>query len=211
MRPVIKGDAPYTSINCYQEARGYLIDRIGEYCSYCERKIPANLAVEHVEAKTHHPTKELEWDNLLLACTNCNSTKGHTNVYLSDYIWPHIDVSFHFFEYLPTSLIKANHSLSTIDTDRAERTLTLIGLNKKPSESDTTMSNRLWKHRLEAWEIALLNKERYIQSIDKTMSLNFIIDIAIAQGFFSVWMTVFKDFPEVCDNLVEAYIGTNLP
>lgn len=211
MRPVRKGTSPYTSISCYQEARGYLIDKIGEYCSYCERRIPASLAVEHVEPKTHHADKELQWDNLLLACTNCNSTKGHKDVQLNEYIWPHLDNTFLFFKYISSGKVKPNQQLSDTDNIRAKKTLKLIGLNKKPSDTDTTVSNRLWKHRLEAWSVAHENKKRYIASNDKEMSLSYIKDIALGNGFFSVWMTVFKDYPEVCEGLIEAFIGTNLP
>ena len=52
MRPVFKGENPKDTNNNdiifteYARSRRYLIDRIGEYCSYCERKIEASLAVE---------------------------------------------------------------------------------------------------------------------------------------------------------------------
>lgn len=210
MRPVVKGASPYTTIPEYSHARGYLIDRIGEYCSYCERKIPASLAVEHVEPKTHHSDKELLWENLLLACTNCNSTKGHTDVILGDYVWPHLDSSLDYFIYTQTSLIKVNSELSTQQQKRAKDTLKLVGLNKKPRTADTKKSNRLWRHRLEAWEKAEVQKGRYIAAADKAQAQEFIIDIAIENGFFSVWMTVFEGFPEVKAKLVDAYKGTNL-
>ncbi|MEZ4852315.1 MAG: HNH endonuclease, partial [Bacteroidia bacterium] len=69
MRPIIKGAIPKNNEGLdivfpdYKYARRYLIDRIGEYCSYCERKIEANLAVEHVQPKSLNPDLELSWDN----------------------------------------------------------------------------------------------------------------------------------------------------
>ncbi|TGO03282.1 hypothetical protein PN36_09260 [Candidatus Thiomargarita nelsonii] len=39
----------------YQQARPDLIERLGEYCSFCEGRIAANLAVEHILPKSLHP------------------------------------------------------------------------------------------------------------------------------------------------------------
>ncbi len=66
MRPIVKGANPTDEngveiiFTKYARARRYLIDRIGEYCSYCERKIEANLAVEHVQPKDTNPDLLLE-------------------------------------------------------------------------------------------------------------------------------------------------------
>jgi len=95
MRSVEKGTVP-TDANGqpkqyseYQQARPDLISRLGEYCSFCEGHIAANLAVEHILPKNWHPQLELSWDNFLIACTNCNSTKGNKDIDLADYYWPH--------------------------------------------------------------------------------------------------------------------------
>jgi uncharacterized protein (TIGR02646 family) len=210
MRPVNKGPSPYTTISEYSDARGYLIDRIGEYCSYCERKIPASLAVEHVEPKTHHEDKELLWSNLLLACTNCNSTKGHTDVVLDEYVWPHLDRSLDYFIYTSSSKIEVNENLSEQNQIRAEKTLKLVGLNKKPKATDLKRQNRLWRQRLEAWNKAEIQKKRYIDSANKITAQEFIVDISIETGFFSVWMKVFEEFPEIRRKLINTYKGTNL-
>lgn len=75
MRPVDKGNQPYIFIKNYQEALPYLKQRLGSYCSYCEMKVSTNLAVEHKESKKSGGDKTA-WENLLLACTYCNSRKG---------------------------------------------------------------------------------------------------------------------------------------
>ena len=74
MRPVSRGAAPRT-YSSYGDAIGDLEDRLGIYCSYCERRLPVSLAVEHMAPKSLHPDRELEWKNFLLGCTNCNSVK----------------------------------------------------------------------------------------------------------------------------------------
>jgi 5-methylcytosine-specific restriction endonuclease McrA len=74
MRPVTRGAAP-RAYTAYSQAIGDLEDRLGIYCSYCERRLPVSLAVEHVVPKSLEPTLETCWDNFLLGCTNCNSVK----------------------------------------------------------------------------------------------------------------------------------------
>src|SRR5664280_2710916 len=96
MRPIERGPRPldengdpkiYTD---YSYARRDLIDRMGQYCSYCNQRLPASLAVEHIQPKDPVPVLKLEWTNFLLGCTNCNSTKGATPIMLNDYLWPDI-------------------------------------------------------------------------------------------------------------------------
>lgn len=73
MRPVDKGSVPTDNngqpkqYSEYQQARPDLIKRLGEYCSFCEGRIAANLAVEHILPKSLHPQLALCWDNFLMA------------------------------------------------------------------------------------------------------------------------------------------------
>ena len=86
MRPVTRGDSPQVNdFDDYRDAFGPLAGRIGPYCSYCERLIPTQLAVEHIQAKNPAgPYAHLEgsWINYLLGCVNCNGTKGDKDVQL---------------------------------------------------------------------------------------------------------------------------------
>jgi hypothetical protein len=68
--------------NVYPNARRAMIDRIGQYCSYCELPIVANLAIEHVVPKTSFPLLATRWSNFLLACAACNSKKGSLPEYV---------------------------------------------------------------------------------------------------------------------------------
>ena len=100
MRPIERGGCPVDNnqqkivFSHYSDARGELIKRMGQYFSYCEMKLDASLAVEHVQPKKArgsnvvNQTLLLDWENFLLACTNCNSTKGNKPVVLTDYVWP---------------------------------------------------------------------------------------------------------------------------
>lgn len=44
-----------------------LIERMGEYCSFCERNVSAGLAVEHIRSKDTNEPLRNEWTNFLLA------------------------------------------------------------------------------------------------------------------------------------------------
>jgi 5-methylcytosine-specific restriction endonuclease McrA len=82
MRPIRRGLSPRTSdFEEYQSAQPYLAGRLDTYCSYCERRIATNLAVEHIQPKGRPAYANLigRWDNFLLACVNCNSTKAMLN------------------------------------------------------------------------------------------------------------------------------------
>lgn len=94
MRPVVRGawpidkDGNEIQFTEYQKARRELIKRLGEICSYCEMHLDSSLAIEHMRPKKPDGTNEgilerkLDWNNFLLACTNCNSTKGKKDVVL---------------------------------------------------------------------------------------------------------------------------------
>ena len=78
----LTSDAESAIRNVYPNARRAMIDRIGQYCSYCELPIVANLAIEHIVPKTSFPLLATRWSNFLLACAACNSKKGSLPEYV---------------------------------------------------------------------------------------------------------------------------------
>jgi len=69
MRPVRRGGSPQPDdFDPYTDAKPDLISRLGGYCSYCERRIAANLAVEHIQPKKLPAYQDLEgrWENFCL-------------------------------------------------------------------------------------------------------------------------------------------------
>lgn len=87
MRPIERGAAPRAYAR-YADAIGDLENRLGRYSSYCERRLPTSLAVEHVAPKSLHRNRERDWGNFLLGCANCNSIKGNQDVAEDDVLWP---------------------------------------------------------------------------------------------------------------------------
>lgn len=221
MRPIVKGNVPKNTDGTnlvfeeYREAKRFLIERIGEYCSYCERPIKANLAVEHVQPKSLVTDLELNWDNFLLACTNCNSTKGKKAIVLTDYFWADQDNTFFYFMYNDSGLVNVQEGLSDEESMKAENTIKLTGLDKpapKPNTKDFKKANDLRaEHRLEAWYKANDFLEDY-ENTDTNVRLllsKHLVEIVKGHGFWSIWMTVFKNHPIVIQELVNGIKGTN--
>lgn len=215
MRPVTRGDRPLNprgtpkTYATYDAARGDLIERMGQYCSYCNQKLPASLAVEHVQPKALIPALTLEWDNFLLGCTNCNSTKGDTPVDLDDFIWPDKHNTHKAFVYLPNGTVEVNTNLDTTLQEKAQKLLRLVGLQKYPD--NPTASDRRWLNRRETYQKALVVLDLYTQVVNTEHKTEFeqLIGILVAEnGFFSIWMQVFDQYTDVKHKIIQALPGT---
>lgn len=208
MRPIEKGQSPIDTSGQpvrflkYQEARPFLIERLGEYCSYCEIQLNAGLAVEHVCPKSKHPHLEVEWSNLLLACPHCNPTKGDVDVVLGDYVWPDLDDTHLAFRYTYGGMVIANDGPLK---DRAERMIQLVGLNKNPLPHESS-DRRLHKRREKYGQA-----KRYRELLKRTDTLEvreLITDLAKESGFWSIWVELFKDDPDMIRRFNDAFSGT---
>jgi uncharacterized protein (TIGR02646 family) len=103
MRPIRRGSSPIAAdYQDYKKAQPDLVARLGLYCSFCERRIPTNMAVEHIQPKGLAAYAHLigRWDNFLLACVNCNSTKKDKDVNLANVLLPDRDNTFAALRYL---------------------------------------------------------------------------------------------------------------
>ena len=209
MRPVDKGAAPAAYAR-YQDAGPDLRARLGDYCSYCERQIETNLAVEHIQPKSVVPTLLTAWNNFLLACTNCNSTKGDTPINLVDYFWPDVDNTLRAFEHLPGGLIEPHPGLSQAKATKAVATLKLTGLNRYPGSpgQEPTNSDKRWLRRQQTWQLAKKNRSRTADQ-DSVVVRQLIVEIAIARGMFSIWWTVFAGDIDMRRRLRKAFKGTH--
>jgi uncharacterized protein (TIGR02646 family) len=232
MRPVNRGLWPTDDegnkkqFSEHREAQPDLIDRLGEYCSYCERPIDPDIEHKLPKQKEFYPELECDWNNFLLACKNCNSTKGAymrnpencrpgQKPLLSDYYWPDSDNTAYIFEYQKGGLVTVNPNLSNPEKEKAEKTLELTGLYRYPGNPDNPRSwknkpkekFKRWTKRINAWKEAedALND---LKKTDTTQIRELIIKSAKAIGFFSVWMTVFRDDPDMLKRFIKAFPGT---
>ena len=214
MRPVDKGEKPDKEYRCYADAKPDLVDRIGAYCSYCEFPIEHVPEVEHKESKSTGGAL-IAWENLLLSCKYCNCrklvkvSKGEKE----QYIWPDEDDTFHAYSY-----VNGMPELNKDYLDKQEKTIQqrayklfhLVQLNHiptSPKDKDRRFFRRnevfnVAEDELNTWnKISVTNhKEEYKKTL---------IRLALATGFFSVWLEVFKDVPEIKRAFIDAFAGTN--
>lgn len=210
LRPVEKGSAP-TIYSRYKDAGPDLCACLGDYCSYCERQIETNLAVEHVQPKSLVPSLQNIWGNFLLACVNCNSSKGNTPIALTDYLWPDVDNTLRAFVYVPGGIIRPHTALNVQLSSKAEETIQLIGLDRYPGNPGRTPtpSDRRWLKRQELWQIAERDRER-LRNNNTLEVRELIVESAVARGMFSIWWTVFAGDVDMRRRLREAFRGTDV-
>jgi len=211
MRPVEKESAPHT-YSKYGDAIDDLTECLGRYCSYCERRLPASLAVEHICPKSLNPSREVDWSNFLLACTNCNSVKGNRNIKESYYLWPDRDNTMMAISYTKGGFVQLATGLTAIQKRKAKALINLVGLDrhiargyKNPSKRD-----KRWSQREEIWAYALNAREDYesLMGDSEAAARRLVVRAAKGYGFFSVWMKVFDHYPQVKNDLINEFKGS---
>lgn len=192
MRPVRRDVSPIaTDFAHYEDAKPELISRLGGYCSYCERPIKTNLAVEHIEPKNGpfaQPDLQGRWSNFLLACVNCNSHKGSKQVLLQDILLPDRDNTFLAFVYEADGKIKISDSLTAAQAVWAQNTLGLLGLDKEWSETLDQNGQQVAidreSQRMEAMATADHALQGFMKQANNNVLEEMIVNLALATGFF---------------------------
>ena len=208
MRPINKGKNN-KKFKKYPDAKPDLTERLGNYCSYCEMRLPASLAVEHVQPKVIHPELRLEWDNFLLGCTNCNSTKGDSKIKVEEYLWPDKDNTFLAFVYNEGGRITVNSKLDEKQRKCAQSILDLVGLQKQPGVIGLKNTDYRWRDRKEQWDAATRAFERLKNNDTKALREQ-IVETAYGGGHWSIWMTVFKNDGDMLKRFIDKFPGTSM-
>ncbi|NJD08493.1 MAG: HNH endonuclease [Methylococcaceae bacterium] len=215
MRPVRRGPSPVTKdFDDYTKALPDLIARIGRYCSYCERPILTQLAVEHIQPKSlpHYEHLRGRWENFLLSCVNCNSTKKDKDVQLSAILLPDRDNTFAAFTYRADGSIVPAAGLADPVKQQAQDTLALTGLEKRPADALDENGKRVAidrvSRRMEVWAITEDVRADLLADTDNAALQRAAIRTAQASGFFSIWMKVFEGEPAMRNRLIDAFGGT---
>lgn len=211
MRPITRGDIPIENgipikFAHYGKALPHLVDRIGLYCSYCGKRIENSPAVEHICPKSVDPSLKLDWNNFLLACKNCNSIKrthpDNINESKKDYFWPDENDTFNIFTYEDTGKIYVKNSIPSEIKEKANKTLELTGLNR------FDRGDKILLKRREAWGVAKESLSDLNKCETEEMKRQ-IIRTAVSRGYWSVWMTVFKNEKSILKSLIYSFPGTN--
>lgn len=207
MRPVYRGNPPF-SFRQYSRARKPLVERLGTYCSYCERRINNQLALEHICSKKEFPDLRLEWSNFLLTCSSCNSIKRwQMNISgRTDYYWPDVDNTAKAFVY-QQGMISVHPELTQEQQNKARQTLLLTGLDRHPNHPSWSKQDMRWWERHQVWDRAE-ELRRSLALNDSVEIRQRIVESARWDGCWSVWMTVFTDDVDMRRRLIEAFPGT---
>lgn len=215
MRPIRRGASPRQGdFTHYRDAFPDLVSRLGLYCSYCERPILTQLAVEHIQPKGLPAYQPLQgrWENFLLACVNCNSTKKDKPVSLSDVLLPDRDNTLAAYLYSAGGEIQVSSQLNAHAQQLAQATLVLVGLDQR-GQTIADANGRLIaldrvKQRMLAWLNADRAKQLLASQPDNAAVAEMVVHLAQATGFFSIWMEVFRADPDMCRRLIDAFPGT---
>jgi uncharacterized protein (TIGR02646 family) len=189
-----------------------LISRLGPFCSYCERRIPTNLAVEHIQPKSLHPSLEGSWENFLLACVNCNSTKGDKPVDLAANLLPDRDNTAQAYHYTANGKVQVSTSCDAAAAAMAQATLALVGLDKNThdftDENSRLIATERVGQRRQAWSQANDCLEDLSAQPNNDTLRKRIASEAYQTGFFSVWMEVFRSDQDMRRRLLSWFEGT---
>lgn len=206
MRPINKGGWPVSPrggkqyvFNDWQRAKPHLVERTGLYCHFCEMRVNNCLAVEHIKARKDNPGLANDWNNFLLACTSCNSSKTSTKLvepYYQHYYWPHLNNTLLAFVSPlvgpKAQLVTPRAGLSASQRSRAAATIALYGLDKRVTA--TGDSDNRYLERAKATKMAI---DRRIEYMGGKATIPAIVDMAQTTGFFSVWLAVFNDIAAI--------------
>ncbi len=215
MRPVLRSTSPQEQeFEPYTKSLSYLVSRLGSYCSYCERHVQTNLAVEHIQPKALPRYEHLRgtWTNFLLGCVNCNSTKLNKDVVFEQLFLPDRDNTALAFDYLQDgSVVPSEYAKSMGHESLCRATLKLTGLDKIPAsttdENDKLVALERVSQRMQTWLLAL-DMFALIENNDTHELRSAITQLAYKSGFFSIWMKVFLNDRDMRLRLVEVYPGT---
>lgn len=203
MRPVVKGSAP-RSYSHWGQARNDLANQIGWYCSYCEMGVSNMIEVEHIVPR-NHGGPELDWENFLLSCKYCNTVKSSNNLARDGYIWPDRDNTDLAFVYSELNVIEPKNNGIRRE---GRATIDLTGLDRGPNGLNLpTDADSRWIFRIQAWLVAKLSRENWNKRPSPEMA-DQIAKTAIGTGFFSIWMKIFEDTPQVQSEIKNQFPNT---
>ncbi len=218
MRPVAKGPSPREEeYPHYRDALDDLTGRIEHFCSYCEQPIQHAPEIEHVQPKSLEPELERRWDNFLLGCMSCNRTKSDKPVELDQVAMPDLDNTFRGLVFCQGGRIEVSPDLTDEQAVLMRQVVRLVRLDRhtdavkrdyRPPRRDERA-----KWRSDVWDLAndALNEFEELKQdpVIAAQIAKWIIRYAVSKGFFSVWMTVFHNHPDMLERLIRAFPGTD--
>ncbi|MCX6073765.1 MAG: HNH endonuclease [Campylobacterales bacterium] len=216
MRPVNKGAIPKNAdgsdknFTDYKQAKDDLRTRLGSFCSYCEMNIDNQPDIEHISPKSKKPELEKEWNNFLVACKSCNIIKDNNNEDRDGFVFPDTHNTAFLYNYSILG-VSVKDNLPNDVKILATATFNLVQLNRKLDTSSRTDDRAL--ARLHAWDKAQDALKDFLELLPVTSTpekKHALVNLAAntCNGFFSLWIQIFKDYPEVKKAILENVRGT---
>ena len=168
--------------------------------------------VEHVQPKTPNPDLLLEWSNFLLGYKSCNSIKRTKPVNINEVAFPDMDNTFRGLSYEIDKVVVAQ-DLVPHENRLILAIVDLVKLRRHPdgerADDRPSPRDRRYKFRGEAWAKATRMLQHYLDRPGDSVFRNTIThELAPETGYFSVWMTVFREHPIVLSGFIDAFRGT---
>lgn len=224
MRPLHRGAVPLINgipkvVTNYRNWRADLIERLGNYCRFCNMTLTDSPQVEHVIAQNIDPANALDWNNMLLACGACNRSKTNhpcppTTHYLPQFhnthlafaataVSPHPQIADDFVVFVAYRGTPANAL-------KATNTIQLCKLDQDATRIADQATDMRWKYRWEAADSAKLWRTEWDAWAWQNPApfTNLLLTAAQGKGFWSIWFDAFADVPLVRQALVEHFPGT---
>ncbi|AXJ00028.1 TIGR02646 family protein [Cyclonatronum proteinivorum] len=213
MRPVVKSVKDKTSghYRPWRKAKIDLVNEIGSFCSYCEKQIDrSSLHIEHIkgqkvrnkEGGLIYDDLKFDWNNFLLACSNCNSIKSNKDIALTNPYLPHQNNLLHFIEITAAGTVGIKANVTESDLIKTKAFIDLVGLDRHPGHPHyAEFGDDRWESRLATIDIANRQLKKY-KATPRETDLENIVNLAKGWGFFSVWYYQFYSHPEVLDALI---------
>ncbi len=209
MRPVNRGRIPkdengidkvYTS---YKQAKDDLRERLDSFCSYCEMNIDNQADIEHVSPKSKNPDLEKEWNNFLLACKTCNNMKDNINDTRDGFVFPDTHNTSFLYEFSING-VRVKDDLSSTIKILATATFDLVKLNRDVDTTSRIDDRKLARNN--SWNKAQEALADFLELSDNPAMIR--QTARSCNGFFSLWIQVFKDYPEVKKAILKNVHGT---
>ena len=219
MRPIDKGAVPTVNevaktVTDYKNWRKDLIDRLGNYCCYCNMTLTESPQVEHVIAQ-NLGGNVLDWNNLLLACGACNRVKSDNPCNTNTHYLPDFHNTYLAFDLLVgantnKAFVRPLSTLNATQQTKANATIALCALDRDTTRIATQVTDLRWKFRFEAYQSAVLwrnNWNNWGLNIPNDF-IPLLIDTAKAKGFWWVWFRIFQDVSAIREALISNFTGT---
>jgi hypothetical protein len=132
--------------------------------------------------------------------------KVRRNVPTTRYTGPTKQTPFYYLTYKEGGLVSCRDALEEPSKSKIQATIDLVGLDRTPPDGGAEKDRR-WKNRREAWDIAVESKQDLGESDSSAMRRQ-VVRTAVAQGYWSVWMTVFHDDTDILSKLIQGFVGT---